>query len=47
MDEKCAHPACTCLVPKDSPFGKHCSEHCKEATDMAEIHCDCKHPGCK
>jgi hypothetical protein len=43
---KCAHPVCTCTVPKNGPFGKYCSEHCKEARDMLELHCDCKHPGC-
>ena len=44
---KCAHPACKCLVSKDSPHGKYCSKHCKEAADLTEVHCDCKHPGCQ
>ena len=44
---KCAHPACNCTVPKNGPFGKYCSEHCKEARDIIELHCDCKHPGCR
>ena len=44
---KCAHPACNCIVPKGSQFGKYCSEHCKEAGDITELHCDCKHPGCR
>ena len=43
---KCAHPACNCTVAKGGPFGKYCSEHCKEARDIIELHCDCKHPGC-
>src|SRR5688500_1560762 len=43
---KCAHPACNCTVEKGGPFGKYCSEHCKEARDIIELHCDCKHPGC-
>ena len=43
---KCAHPACVCLVPKGGQFGKYCSERCKEAGDITELHCDCKHPGC-
>ena len=43
---KCAHPACNCTVQKGGPFGKYCSEHCKEARDIIELHCDCKHPGC-
>jgi len=44
---KCAHPACNCIVPKGGQFGKYCSEHCKEAGDITELHCDCKHPGCR
>jgi hypothetical protein len=39
---KCAHPACTCLVPKNAPHGKHCSEHCKEAAEMSELACECQ-----
>ena len=34
---KCAHPACNCTVPKNGPFGKYCSEHCKEARDIIEL----------
>jgi hypothetical protein len=45
--QKCAHPACTCRVPADGPFGKFCSEHCQEAKDLTELKCDCKHPGCR
>ena len=45
--DKCAHPACTCTVPKDAPFGKYCSEHCQVAKDLTEIRCECGHPGCK
>ena len=44
---KCAHPACHCMVPKGAEFGKYCSEHCREAADSTEIHCDCKHIGCE
>jgi hypothetical protein len=44
---KCAHPTCKCLVSKDSPHGKYCSEHCKEAADLTELRCDCKHPTCR
>jgi hypothetical protein len=47
MVEKCAHPACKCLVAPGAEFGKYCSEHCKEAKDMTELRCDCKHPMCK
>lgn len=43
---KCAHPACNCTVAKGGQFGKYCSEHCKEAGKITELHCDCKHPGC-
>ena len=43
---KCAHPACGCTVQKGGPYGDYCSEHCREAKDVAEIRCDCKHPGC-
>jgi hypothetical protein len=42
----CAHPACKCIVTKDSAYGKYCSEHCQEAKDVSEIRCDCKHPPC-
>ena len=44
---KCAHPACNCQVPKGGQFGKYCSDHCKEAGDITELHCDCKHPACR
>jgi hypothetical protein len=43
---KCAHPACKCIVSNDGQFGKYCSEHCQEAKDMAEIRCECGHAGC-
>lgn len=45
--EKCAHPACNCFVRKDSPYGKYCSEHCKQAGDHIELRCDCQHPACR
>jgi hypothetical protein len=44
--EKCAHPACKCTVADDGPFGDYCSEHCREAGDIAEIECECGHPEC-
>ena len=47
MVNKCAHSACKCLVASDASFGEYCSEHCKEAKDMTELRCDCKHPSCK
>jgi hypothetical protein len=44
---KCEHEGCKCQVSKDGPFGKYCSEHCREAGDkVTEILCDCKHPSC-
>lgn len=44
---KCAHPACNCVVSKDSVHGKYCSEHCKEAAGETEIRCDCQHLPCR
>ena len=44
---KCAHPACNCVVPADGPFGKYCSEHCKEKGQSIELRCECMHPGCR
>jgi hypothetical protein len=43
---KCAHPACQCSVGANGPFGKYCSEHCKEAGELSELRCECGHPGC-
>jgi len=44
--QKCAHPGCSCSVPDKGPFGKYCSEHCKDAGDMTELRCGCHHAGC-
>jgi hypothetical protein len=44
---KCAHPACQCKVSKDGPFGKYCSESCKEKAEMNELTCQCQHPACR
>ena len=45
---KCAHPGCKCTVSGSGPYGKYCSEHCREAgDDIVEVLCDCKHPGCE
>ena len=44
--EKCAHAACKCLVPENSPHGKFCSVHCATAKGVSELKCDCGHPGC-
>jgi len=45
-DNKCAHPACKCIVPDAGKFGKYCSAHCETAKDVSELKCDCGHPGC-
>ena len=45
--EKCAHPACQCMVEKGGEYGKYCSEHCREAGDVIELRCDCRHPPCR
>jgi hypothetical protein len=44
---KCAHPACNCTVEPKGPFGKYCSDHCKQAGDKIELRCDCQHPPCR
>jgi hypothetical protein len=44
--EKCAHPACKCLVPSHGPHGKYCSVHCQNASEAADVKCGCGHPGC-
>lgn len=45
--EKCAHPACECIVAKGGQWGKYCSETCKEKGAQTELHCDCRHAGCR
>jgi len=40
---KCAHPACNCLVEDGS---KYCSQYCKDARGTMEIACNCGHAGC-
>jgi hypothetical protein len=42
--KKCAHAACSCIVPDGK---KYCSEICEDSTSVTELSCDCKHPGCK
>jgi hypothetical protein len=44
---KCAHPACSCVVPKNGPYGKYCSEHCKEKRGQTELRCECQHAACR
>lgn len=44
---KCAHDVCNCQVQPGGPYGKYCSEHCKDAAKMTELRCGCPHPGCR
>jgi hypothetical protein len=44
--EKCLHPACDCVVSKGGPFGRYCSEHCREAGQITALRCHCHHPEC-
>ncbi len=44
---KCAHPACECIVAAKGEYGKYCSEECKRAGQIAELHCNCKHMECR
>jgi len=44
---RCAHPACECMVPPKSEYGKFCSEHCKEAGQITELRCNCQHAECR
>ena len=44
---KCAHPACQCIVPKGGPYGSYCSEHCKESGQRIELRCGCQHAACR
>ena len=41
--KKCAHPACDCLVDKNT---KYCSQYCKDAAGTMEISCNCRHAEC-
>jgi hypothetical protein len=44
---KCAHPSCNCNVEPRGPFGKYCSDHCKQSGEKVELRCDCQHPACR
>jgi hypothetical protein len=35
------------MVEPHGPFGKYCSEHCKQAGQKIELRCDCHHPACR
>jgi hypothetical protein len=43
MTDKCAHPACGCLVPEERMY---CSDKCTSG-NPTNAKCDCGHPGCK
>ena len=45
--KKCAHPSCECTVAKNGPYGKYCSEHCKETRGFTELRCQCRHAECE
>lgn len=44
---KCAHETCNCQVQANGPYGKYCSEQCKDAKGMTTLHCNCPHPSCR
>jgi len=46
-EKKCAHPSCQCMVGPKGPYGKYCSEHCKEKGQSTELRCDCQHAACR
>jgi len=35
------------MVEPHGPFGKYCSDHCKQAGQKTELRCDCQHPPCR
>ena len=45
--QHCKHPSCECVVATGKPHWPFCSEHCREAGDTIELHCDCQHPACR
>ncbi len=42
--KKCAHPACNCLVDKNT---KYCSQYCHDSGRTTEITCNCRHAACE
>jgi hypothetical protein len=43
--EKCAHPACSCVVEEGSTYcGTYCHDSGKNETELA---CNCGHKGCQ
>ncbi len=47
LPSKCAHPSCECSVPAKADHGRFCSEHCRKAGQITELHCNCQHLECR
>src|SRR5579862_5241641 len=45
VQNKCAHPKCTCPVSEGTEY---CSQACSEAAESGSLsnNCGCDHPGC-
>jgi hypothetical protein len=45
VENKCAHPKCTCTVADGKEY---CSQACSEAAESGSLsnNCGCDHPGC-
>jgi hypothetical protein len=43
-DNRCKHPACSCVVAKGE---RYCSAHCEGMSESADINCLCGHAACK
>ncbi len=43
QQNKCANPACGCIVEEDAGY---CSEYCEDAGETLETSCRCGHAGC-
>lgn len=41
--KKCAHMACSCMVPAGK---KYCSQMCEDSKGLTTLKCGCQHPGC-
>jgi len=40
---KCAHPACNCVIEGDAEY---CSSFCRNARESTETNCKCGHADC-
>jgi len=45
VENKCAHPKCTCPVAEGKEY---CSQACSDAAENGSLsnNCGCDHPGC-